>query len=315
MLVTTQPHTGPRPALTTTVAKEYVHRASLSEVFLTGWHQTAPDTFTVTAQWPRSHSFYTTDHHTHDPLLLSETIRQTFPLLTHAAYHLPFGHQLSWSHFQIRLDPRAMRIEPTPAEIELHVTATNIRYHRGLPASMTMHYTARRDGQPLATATTHFHCHTPTVYQRLRAGRATTAHPFHTAPPPPHPLTPTTAGRTHHHDIVLSPTPHPHHWQLRVDTHHPVLFDHPVDHVPGMLLLEATRQATNTLTTPRKPHIITHLDITFNRYVELDTPCYIHAHTTHHNPTNHHNPTHHITATQADTTAFTAHTHTTPLPT
>ncbi|WP_282916558.1 AfsA-related hotdog domain-containing protein, partial [Kitasatospora setae] len=174
MLVTTQPHTGPRPALTTTVAKEYVHRASLSEVFLTGWHQTAPDTFTVTAQWPRSHSFYTTDHHTHDPLLLSETIRQTFPLLTHAAYHLPFGHQLSWSHFQIRLDPRAMRIEPTPAEIELHVTATNIRYHRGLPASMTMHYTARRDGQPLATATTHFHCHTPTVYQRLRAGRATT---------------------------------------------------------------------------------------------------------------------------------------------
>ncbi|WP_260845011.1 AfsA-related hotdog domain-containing protein [Streptomyces sp. SLBN-31] len=44
-------------------------------------------------------------------------------------------------------------------------------------------------------------------------------------------------------DVVLSPLGQPHRWQLRVDTRHPVLFDHIVDHVPGMLLIEAARQA------------------------------------------------------------------------
>lgn len=32
-------------------------------------------------------------------------------------------------------------------------------------------------------------------------------------------------------------------WPLRVDRTHPILFDHQLDHVPGMLLLEAARQA------------------------------------------------------------------------
>ncbi|MFF8732844.1 AfsA-related hotdog domain-containing protein [Streptomyces sp. NPDC015171] len=34
-------------------------------------------------------------------------------------------------------------------------------------------------------------------------------------------------------------------WQLRIEQDHPVLFGHPVDHAPGMLLLEALRQAAH----------------------------------------------------------------------
>jgi hypothetical protein len=58
-----------------------------------------------------------------------------------------------------------------------------------------------------------------------------------------------------------------------VDTRHPVLFDHPLDHVPGMLLMEAARQASTVfLGHPCLPVGLTN---EFARYAELDTPCVI----------------------------------------
>ncbi|WP_260326976.1 AfsA-related hotdog domain-containing protein [Streptomyces sp. TLI_185] len=39
-------------------------------------------------------------------------------------------------------------------------------------------------------------------------------------------------------DVVPAPTDLPGRWQLQVDTGHPVFFDHPLDHVSGMLLLK-----------------------------------------------------------------------------
>lgn len=47
------------PSLTTTVPKEFVHRASVAEVMLTDWERTGQARFTVSAQWPRGHSFFT----------------------------------------------------------------------------------------------------------------------------------------------------------------------------------------------------------------------------------------------------------------
>ncbi|WP_142212826.1 AfsA-related hotdog domain-containing protein [Streptomyces sp. SLBN-118] len=57
--------------------------------------------------------------------------------------------------------------------------------------------------------------------------------------PPPACLTP--FGRDRFEDVVLAATDRPDRWQLRVDTTHPILFDHLVDHAPGMLLLEPAR--------------------------------------------------------------------------
>ncbi|WP_268254571.1 AfsA-related hotdog domain-containing protein, partial [Streptomyces humidus] len=87
------------------------------------------------------------------------------------------------------------------------------------------------------------------------------------------------------------------------DFSHPVLFDHPADHVPGMLLLEAARQSAHAATHPR-PGLPTSLDATFTQYVELDTPCWIDR-----TPTENHKNTHHLIHVQAlqnDTPAFTA---------
>ncbi|WTX93413.1 transcriptional regulator (plasmid) [Streptomyces sp. NBC_00637] len=254
-----------------------MHRAALAEVFLTSWAKVGPDAFKVNAQWPRSHSFYSCENGLYDPLLLCETVRQTFPLLIHVAYDVPFGHQLSWSRFQYAVNFEAMGVEFRPAEIELHVTCSDIRFSRSLPASMSMHIEVVRDGALLAVVSTRFGCHSPAVYRRLRAGRAGVAAVFADAPKPPRPVARTEVNRHRLQDIVLAPTPQPRRWQLRVDTGHPVLFDHAVDHVPGMLLLESVRQAGQAMQPSSIGMMPASMDVAFNRYVEFDEPCWIEA--------------------------------------
>ncbi|MGW2342275.1 ScbA/BarX family gamma-butyrolactone biosynthesis protein [Streptomyces sp. NPDC001661] len=260
--------------LTTPIAREYVHRRAFSEVFLTGWDRVGQDTFTVGAQWPRRHSFYTAPGQLHDPLLLCETIRQTLPLLSHAAYGLPFGHKLTWEHFSYSVLPGALGIGDAPTEVELRVTCSDIRRRGTVPASLAMHFEILRDGLPMGTATTRFHCHSPAVYRRLRGAYGDIEYALSHALTPPRPLFPHAVGRDLPQDVVLAPTDRPQLWQLRTDLSHPILFDHPVDHAPGALLLEAVRQAAQAA-NPAYVTLPVGLDITFNRFVEYDTPCLI----------------------------------------
>ncbi|MFF8726248.1 ScbA/BarX family gamma-butyrolactone biosynthesis protein [Streptomyces sp. NPDC015171] len=261
---------------TTTVPKEYVHRAAVAEVFLTGWRQTDTDVCTVTAQWPRAHSFYGPAHGFHDPLLFAETLRQTVPLLSHAVYGAPMDHKQIWRDLRVSLDPAALRTGLTPAEVELRVCCTDVERRGGVLRGMRMEVTATRDGLPLATASTMFSSHSRALYRRLRGAYADAEQAMAGAVVPPLPLRPELVGRDRAHDVVLSPRGDDGRWQLRVDTLHPIIFDHPNDHSPGMLLLEAARQAVQHLLGPA-PVLTTGLDTAFHRYAEMDAPAWVAA--------------------------------------
>ncbi|MEU6062847.1 ScbA/BarX family gamma-butyrolactone biosynthesis protein [Streptomyces sp. NPDC047097] len=256
------------------VPREFVHRASFTEVFLTGWRHTGTDTFTVTAQWPRRHSFYTAYNGLHDPLLLCETIRQCLPLLSHAAYDVPFGHRLSWDYFRYTLNNHnALRIGVAPTELELRVTCSDLRRRGNQLTAISMRFEIFRDSMLLGVAETRFGCYSPAIYRRLRADHADLDGALAAALAPAPPVDPRTVGRYLPEDVVLSPGERPQQWQLRSDPTHPVLFDHPVDHAPGMLLLEAVRQAAS-----HEPDALpVAMDVSFFRYVEYDSPCWISA--------------------------------------
>ncbi|WP_345942970.1 AfsA-related hotdog domain-containing protein [Streptomyces sp. SID2119] len=87
---------------------------------------------------------------------------------------------------------------------------------------------------------------------------------------------PAHVGRSSVRDVVLSPTSTAHPWQLRVDTTHTVLFDHPHDHVPGLVLLEAADQIARAEAQPQAA-IPVAFDTTFHRYVGFDRPCVLTA--------------------------------------
>lgn len=99
--------------------------------------------------------------------------------------------------------------------------------------------------------------------------------PSRTASPAGPPVDPHRVDRTSPDDVVLSPVAggRPGRWMLRVDPAHPVLFDHAVDHAPGMLLLEAARQAAHAVGGGSST--VFGMRTHFARYVELDAPAVV----------------------------------------
>jgi hypothetical protein len=256
------------------VAQALVHKHNADQVLLTGWRRTSEDEFALTARWPEQHSFYAVTDNLHDPLLLSETIRQTFPLLSHAAYDVPQGHPLLWEHYTYGIDCDALRAGGLPHTIDLRVIATEVDRRGARVTALALAIDVFRGPMLLGTASTRFTIQTPAVYRRLRAERSDPDLIEPSAPGAP--LPPTRVGRSACRDVLLSPTQTPRHHRLRFDTSHPYYFDHRVDHVPGMLLLEAARQAAQEALFPL-PVVAVGMDNQFHRYVELDTPCDVEA--------------------------------------
>ncbi|MFF9086508.1 ScbA/BarX family gamma-butyrolactone biosynthesis protein [Streptomyces sp. NPDC014991] len=256
------------------VPRELVHKLAESEVLLRECQTVAPDTFLVTARWPVGHSFYGPVHGLFDPLFAAESIRQAVPLLSHTAYDVPFGHRQSWDHYRQTLSPAALTSGTTAADTELRISCTDVVRRAGRLASATMRVDMVRDGLPLGTAELAFHNHPPAIYQRLRGRYADLERATAQAVPAAPPMAPGEVARRRSADVVLSAGERTGRSRLRVDLSHPVLFDHPVDHVPGMLLLEAARQAAHRDAQP-EPMVVTGLEADFRRYVELDSPCWI----------------------------------------
>ncbi|MFF0626807.1 ScbA/BarX family gamma-butyrolactone biosynthesis protein [Streptomyces sp. NPDC004296] len=267
---------GNRPrALTSTVPREYVHRAAVSEVFLTNWRQSGSDGWLVTAQWPRAHSFYGPAHGLHDPLLLIETVRQAGILLSHVAHGVPLDHPIIWQQVRYALRPQALRAALKPADIALHITDRDVVRRRKQLVSIRQEFRIVCDGAELARATLVYSCHSPAVYRRVRGEYGDLALANARRLPPAEPVPPQAVGRDRTGDVVLSPTDRADRWRLRVDTSHPVLFDHPVDHVPGMLMVEAARQAARAAAPDWALPVA--LTCSFERYAELDAPCWVQA--------------------------------------
>jgi hypothetical protein len=80
------------------------------------------------------------------------------------------------------------------------------------------------------------------------------------------------AGRENHRNVVIGPVRRHDGGataDLVADTAHPFLFDHPLDHAPGNLLIEAARQTAVALLAPHPPRLSA-VSSTFDRFVELD---------------------------------------------
>lgn len=257
--------------MTATVPCQLVHRAAVAETFLTGWSRTADDRFSVSAQWPRAHGLHVSaDRSAYEPLLVVETVRQSGTLIAHTEYEVPLGHHFVLQEFEVDTFPQHLAVGAVPAEPVVEVAFTEVQYRGRRPVAARYTADVIRGGDRVATARVAFSCTSDSVYRRLRGGR--TPATVSVLPLPPA-LPPDAVGRALPADVVLAPADHPDRWQLRVDTAHPVFFDHPLDHVPGMLLLEAARQAV----WARNPGsgLPVSFRIAFHRYAELDEPTWI----------------------------------------
>ena len=256
------------------VPRRYVHRASVAEVLLTKFTQDAEDSFLIGAQWPRGHSFYRTKDGLQDPMLLAETVRQAGLAIGHLGYDVPLDHSFIMQDLSFHISTEGLASGWRPSDLLLTVSCHDIK-RRGKKV-VGLEYTASvfSDLGLIGGGSSRFICASPGAYKRLRE-RVTGSRPGETYLPE-HTAAPELVGRDITPDVTLSAAVGDNTWELRCNPAHPILFDHPVDHVPGMVLLEAARQAVHHLHYP-EPVTVVQLSADFDQYVELDAPTQVRA--------------------------------------
>lgn len=256
-----------------------VHKLAADEVLLDGWQRVGERDFRVATRWPREHRYYYggPGGRAH-PMLLVETVRQCLPLLSHVAFDVPLDHHLVWESFGLRIEPGALAAGGPRDGVEVEVHCDDVRVRAGRTTALALSFVIRRHEVRLATARTRFSIQAPAVYRRVR-GEAVHRSSAQSRPVAlPAPVSAYAVERGALSDVLLSATNRPDVWQLRVDTKHPIFFDHPGDHVPGALLLDAALQAARAAV--REPAgTVSGLEIEaeFTAFVELGEVCLVQA--------------------------------------
>ncbi|MFI5736620.1 ScbA/BarX family gamma-butyrolactone biosynthesis protein [Kribbella sp. NPDC051587] len=284
------------PAAIAPPIQTLVRKDKSEEALVTDWRELPDLVQEVVTTWPQSHAFYTEgDHFT--PLLFTESLRQALALLSHRVHSIPLGHRLGWEQISSWILPTALDVQGSARKVTLLVSHPSVTRRRMGSVYLVSRIDAVSDGRRIGGAEVRYSAHPPAIYDRLRGPYSSAKDAFSKAIALTPPVDPALVGRSSTRNVVLTPLNQPLSWQLRVDTTHSVLFDHPHDHVPGMVLLEAAAQAAQaSLPTPVAT---TRFDTQFLRYVEFDQPCHVTA-------TPAANGVVHVTVTQSATPVFTS---------
>jgi 2-oxo-3-(phosphooxy)propyl 3-oxoalkanoate synthase len=248
------------------VPKEYVHLGRTDSVFLTGWRRRDEGEFSLSAAWPAPAAGLP-----YDPRVLTQTIRQSGLVIAHSAYGVPLTHQTLLSYFVFTVSP-GFGVSPTgssPLTVDVSVVGPGQGGRRG--SSLGMDVRVYHGDSLAARADSEFGWITPAAYSRIRGGHLDGE--WNSWPLPP-PVDARTVRRAEASDVALAPGNRPGHWQLRNDVANVLLYDHPVDHVPGLVLMEAAGQAANATLYPA-PFEATTVACAFETYTEFDRPCWI----------------------------------------
>ncbi|WP_225804955.1 ScbA/BarX family gamma-butyrolactone biosynthesis protein [Streptomyces sp. NK15101] len=258
------------------VPGEFVHRENPADIIPTGWTQLTENRFSVSARWPAAHPFFSpVAGDRHDPVLVAETIRQATMLVAHAEFGVPVEDQFVMWGLGYTADAEALAVSGLSSDIAVDVVFSDLDSRRGSLRNLRSTVVITRDGRYLATGSALARSTSALAYCRIRGERmAALGRPVPLIPG----VAPHLVGRERAEDVVLAPGARPGQWQVRINTGHPTLFRRPNDHIPGMMLLEAARQAA-TMAVGSAAFLPTVMDVSFSRYAELDSPCWVEAET------------------------------------
>ncbi|MCW7946257.1 gamma-butyrolactone biosynthesis protein [Streptomyces hygroscopicus] len=273
-----------------TVPRGLVHRHALSEVFLTDAARVDDSRFVAAAQLPPLHAYYT--DHTNptalDPLLLLECCRQAETHAVHAHFGAPSGTKFVLQEWSMRLSGGAVaEAAGRPLPVTIDAATHDAQWVAGTLRGLGYRMRVAVSGRPVAEVTMRVKYVADHVYAKLRGragGTAPTSESYRRAATDGL-VEPAQVGRRRPENVVLLDpvvTEDAVTTRLRVAGGHPSLFDHPQDHVPGMVLMEAGRQAALLSVGGSAPDraaewAVTGLSASFGAYAELDEPLTVRA--------------------------------------
>jgi len=270
-----------------TVSRELVHRWSLSEVFLTGYTGLDADRFTCLAQLPLSHAYYR-DHvaagGAHDPLLVLEAARQAMTCAVHAHQGLPRATALLALSWRLSVtEPGALACSVRPGELRIDGTVTERRVRGGQVRRLAFEFGLVLDGRPLGRVDMAIGTTPADQYvalRRMQHGGAIPTAFERSAEPAGTPVCPAEVDRENVGNVVLDSAVRDGDGLTAVLSPRMFanrsMYDHPYDHVPGMVLTEAARQCALLLSdngsgggVGRTP---VWLSAEFDQFAEVDSP-------------------------------------------
>ncbi|MFI0241802.1 ScbA/BarX family gamma-butyrolactone biosynthesis protein [Streptomyces sp. NPDC016845] len=255
------------------VPRTMVHKTADDEVLLASAARITADRFAVRLRWPDEHLL----HHrradgTRDSLVVAETMRQAGIYLSHRFHDVPADYAFVLHRFDFRLT-EPVRDSGAGADAVLDI---QVQREPGNTRRFRMESVAWLviGGRRVGRATMKWDAFAPRQYAVIRH-RAGAPDPGPSAAPAPAGLRALPAalvGRDRADAVLLAEAPAaPGSWWLRMDTGHPALFDHASDHTPGMVLVEAFRQAVLARVAGRSAAdwTIRHLDVSFHAFGQL----------------------------------------------
>ncbi|MFI7320393.1 ScbA/BarX family gamma-butyrolactone biosynthesis protein [Streptomyces venezuelae] len=314
-----------------TVPRQLVHRAGVTEVFLTDGVQVEGDMtgdregdmagamegnlprVRIAAQWPRQHALYQPDAQGFsDPMLFVETLRQAAIYTAHRFHGVPQHHRFIFCDLDFRIEePALLRVGGAPLRVVFdgrfipETGRTDTRLAARFDAAVEV------DGRRCGQGSVRLLAVGERLYTALRRRRDVL--PGVPGQPMPRTLLPAAeVGQVRPENVLLSGGAVPGTYAMHLDTGHPGFFEHACDHVPGMALIEAFRQAGHQLlrhtsgdpsglpsnhwsglpsglpsghpsshasghSSRRDTHVMTACAVSFDAFGELDAPVTIHA--------------------------------------
>jgi len=264
------------------VAPELVHKRAVAEVRITAVAADA-DGWILRARLPRRHSFHNDamgrQSGYHDPLFVLEAFRQGCIAASHLFYSVPLDFHYTVRYYQFSvLDLTALESATEPAEFEFR-TAIRREFRPGGQApvnGLAVAATAKRNGINAMELSGAFGWMPEDRWQLMRTGSSWE--------PAPQPSTadPLTVGRRQSAHVVIGEPVQRHNdgsacAPIVMDIHNPTFFDHPLDHLPGGLILEACRQLALAVLGPRASMIVgpSRLRCDFHSFAELNPACIV----------------------------------------
>jgi hypothetical protein len=243
------------------VAREFVHRLAPSQVLLTEVRPAGPDAYRAVAQWPRTRAPQEACGRAApgrdtrpDPLMVAETLRQLGIFLPLRYYGVDPASRLLIEELSFALDPAA---EPADRATGTEITCTAQVSRAGTPGSGPLHSLAltvelSAKGRPFAQADGVARVLSLPAYRAVRSRRrlvresargqagfaADSGVRWQGSP-----VAPDLVGAFGPQDVLVAVDEHGAARIAPADPHHPFFHDHPSDHVTGVTLIGAVRQA------------------------------------------------------------------------
>jgi 2-oxo-3-(phosphooxy)propyl 3-oxoalkanoate synthase len=234
------------------VPRKSVHRAAVAEVFLTGGVRIDEKHFQCSAQLPRTNLYFNdicSSQPHYDLMLLLEIFRQASIYVSHQFIGVSKDQSFIYLESDTTLSrPDRLRINNAPSAVVVDVRIVDEHRRRGALQGVTFDMALLVDGRVAAHHRgMSIQWMTRELWKRMREkALARIPHGIKARCPSVPSMTASAVGRNQPGNVVVGRDVGIEDGELKMTLLVPfengAIFDHPLDHIPGMLLLEAFRQ-------------------------------------------------------------------------